>query len=269
MKLRWQLVVSGMALILGAGLFWHCGRWFKPATPKLAVVIVVDQMRYDYLVRFAGLFSGGLAKLWREGAVFSNAHHDHANTETAPGHATLLTGSYPSHHGIVANDWHERQTGRKIYCVDDSNKALVKSGDTVANDAYAIDGKGPHRLQRHTLGDWLKAKYPRAKVISISGKDRSAILMAGFEADAAYWFYAPSGGFVSSRYYLEALPAWAANGTLRPWLIAITAKPGRNRIRKTIILSRAKICSTPKATASTAPFRTNLSPPTRWPALRT
>jgi predicted AlkP superfamily pyrophosphatase or phosphodiesterase len=211
MKLRWQLVVSGISLILGAAIFWHCGRWFKPATPRLAVVIVVDQMRYDYFVRFAGLFSGGLARLWREGAVFSNVHHDHANTETAPGHATLLTGSHPSHHGIVANDWYERQTGRKIYCVDDSNNALVKSGDKTANEeAPVLNGKGPHRLRRHTLGDWLKAKYPRAKVISISGKDRSAILMAGFEADAAYWFYAPGGGFVSSRYYLEALPAWAA-----------------------------------------------------------
>ncbi|MCI0693115.1 alkaline phosphatase family protein [candidate division KSB1 bacterium] len=210
MKLRRYFIVLSLALVLAAAFFTSCSRWFKPATPRLAVVIVVDQMRYDYFVRFAGLFSGGLAKLWREGAVFTNVHHDHAVTETAPGHATLLTGSHPSHHGIVANDWRGRQTGRNVYCVDDSNSALVKSGDKAANDTYAVDGKGPHRLRRHTLGDWLKAKYPRAKVISVSGKDRSAILMAGFEADAAYWFYAPIGGFVSSRYYIEALPAWAA-----------------------------------------------------------
>ncbi len=210
MKLRRYFLVLGLALVLGTAFWTGCSRWFKPAAPRLAVVIVVDQMRYDYFVRFAGLFSGGLAKLWREGAVFTNAHHDHANTETAPGHATLLTGSYPSHHGIVANDWRDRQTGRNVYCVDDSNSALVQSGDNAANAATTAVGKSPHRLRRRTLGDWLKAKYPRAKVISVAGKDRSAILMAGFAADAAYWFYAPSGGFVSSRYYLEALPAWAA-----------------------------------------------------------
>ena len=84
MKLHHWLAVSGMALMLSAGLFWQCGRWIKPAMPKLAVVIVVDQMRYDYLVRFAGLFSGGFARLLREGAVFTNALHDHAGTETAP-----------------------------------------------------------------------------------------------------------------------------------------------------------------------------------------
>jgi predicted AlkP superfamily pyrophosphatase or phosphodiesterase len=209
MKLRRYCIVLGLVLVLAAAVLISCSRWFKPAAPRLAVVIVVDQMRYDYFVRFAGLFSGGLAKLWREGAVFTNLHHDHANTETAPGHATLLTGSYPSHHGIVANDWRERQTGRSVYCVDDSNSALVLSGDSAANAATMAVGKSPHRLRRHTLGDWLKAKYPRAKVISVSGKDRSAIVMAGFAADAAYWYHAPTGGFVSSRYYLGALPAWA------------------------------------------------------------
>ncbi len=210
MKLRRYLIVSGMALILGAFFFCSCSRWLKPAPPRLTVVIVVDQMRYDYLVRFAGLFTGGFAKLLREGAVFTNVHHDHANTETAPGHATLLTGAYPSHHGIIGNDWYERQTGRYVYCVNDSNFALVKSDDKAASASPAADGRGPHFMLRHPLGDWLKAKYPRAKVISIAGKDRSAILMAGFEADAAYWFYAPTGGFVSSRYYLDALPVWAA-----------------------------------------------------------
>jgi predicted AlkP superfamily pyrophosphatase or phosphodiesterase len=210
MKLRQHFFVLAIALVLGAALFSSCSRWFKPAPPRLAVVIVVDQMRYDYLVRMAGLFNGGFAKLLREGAVFTKAYHDHANTETAPGHATLLTGSYPSHHGIVGNEWHERQTGRYVYSVEDSGSALVKLGDKMPANPSASDGKSPHRMLRHTLGDWLKAQYARAKVISISGKDRSAILMAGFAADAAYWYYAPIGGFVSSRYYLEALPAWAA-----------------------------------------------------------
>jgi len=208
MKSRWYVIAASIGL--GALLFSSCSRWFKPAAPKLAVVIVVDQMRYDYLVRFAGLFSGGLAKLLREGAVFTDAHHDHANTETAPGHATLLTGSYPSHHGIIGNNFYEPQTSRQVYCVDDSSFAVVKSDDKRAMNSPSWGGKSPRKLRRHALGDWLKTKDPRAKVISIAGKDRSAILMAGFEAEAAYWFDASSGGFISSRYYLEALPQWAA-----------------------------------------------------------
>ncbi|MDZ7363766.1 MAG: alkaline phosphatase family protein [candidate division KSB1 bacterium] len=208
MKSRWYVIAAGIGL--SAMLFSSCSRWFKPAAPRLAVVIVVDQMRYDYLVRFTGLFSGGLAKLLREGAVFTDAHHDHANTETAPGHATLLTGSHPSHHGIIANNFYERQLGREVYCVDDSGFAVVKSDEKAAKNPPSRSGKSPRKLRRSTLGDWLKAKNPAAKVISIAGKDRSAILMAGFEAEAAYWFDTSSGGFVSSRYYLDALPAWAA-----------------------------------------------------------
>jgi predicted AlkP superfamily pyrophosphatase or phosphodiesterase len=208
MKLRSPVIVAVAVFISGAIIFLSCGRLFKPAVPRLAVVIVVDQMRYDYLVRFAGLFTGGFAKLLREGAVFTNAHHDHAGTETAPGHATLATGSYPSHHGIVGNGWFNRPTSQRVYCVDDANFALVGSEKT--NIAAKPSGKSPHQLLRRGLGDWLKAKYPQAKVISVAGKDRSAILMGGFEADAAYWFLTASGGFVSSRYYREALPEWAA-----------------------------------------------------------
>jgi predicted AlkP superfamily pyrophosphatase or phosphodiesterase len=203
MKARWPVIAP--CLIAGMILFFSCSRWFKPVAPKLTVVISVDQMRYDYLTRLAGLYSGGLAKLLREGAVFTNAHHDHAGTETAPGHATLLTGSHPAHHGIIANNWLDRETNQSIYAVDDPNAARVVSGEV----ASLSTGKSPQRLLRHTLGDWLKAKYFGARVISIAGKDRSAILMAGWEADAAYWFDNQTGGFISSRFYLDALPAWA------------------------------------------------------------
>ncbi|MCG3120360.1 MAG: Alkaline phosphatase PafA [bacterium] len=197
--------IIATVLVFGVTIFLSCSRWFQPAVPKLVVVIVVDQMRYDYLVRFAGLFSGGFAKLLHEGAVFTKVHHDHAGTETAPGHATLLTGSYPSHHGIIGNNWYDRATDKSQYCVDDEASPLVTS----LTETPSV-GKSPRRLLRHTLGDWLKAKFPNAKVISISGKDRSAILMGGYEADAAYWFSHNTGGFVSSRYYFEALPEWAA-----------------------------------------------------------
>lgn len=203
MTSRWRTLAT--IIVSSTILLFSCSRWFKPATPKLAVVISVDQMRYDYLTRFAGLYKGGLAKLFHEGAVFTNVHHDHAGTETAPGHATLLTGSHPAHHGIVANYWLDPQTQKSIYSVDDPTAALV-----VANGATETAiGKSPQRLRRHTLGDWLKAQHPAARVISIAAKDRSAILMGGWDADAAYWFYDQTGGFVSSRFYLDALPAWA------------------------------------------------------------
>jgi len=203
MPSRWRFLAF---IFVSSTMLWlSCSRWFKPAAPKLAVVISVDQMRYDYLTRFAGLYKGGLAKLLREGAVFSNVHHDHAGSETAPGHATLLTGSFPAHHGIIANYWLDPQTQKSIYSVDDANAALVVANETIVT---AI-GKSPQNLLRHTLGDWLKAKHPEARVISIAGKDRSAILMAGWDADAAYWFYPQTGGFISSRFYLDALPPWA------------------------------------------------------------
>jgi predicted AlkP superfamily pyrophosphatase or phosphodiesterase len=207
MKFRWRFIATFIAL--STIFIFSCSRLFKPAAPKLAVVIVVDQMRYDYLVRFAGLFTGGFAKLLNEGAVFTNVHHDHAGSETAPGHATLLTGSFPSHHGIVGNYLYDHQAKQSFYSVDDHASPLVTANDKNAA-ATSRDGKSPAALLRYTLGDWLKAKYPSAKVISVSGKDRSAILMAGFEAEAAYWFHEDYGGFVSSRYYLEALPEWAA-----------------------------------------------------------
>jgi len=213
MKFYWRVLAA--LLVAGAMIFFSCSRWFRPATPKLVVVLSIDQMRYDYLTRFAGLYIGGLAKLLREGAVFTNAHHDHAGTETAPGHATLLTGSHPAHHGIVANNWLDRQTNQSIYSVDDPNAALVISNETTSAPTFLNRknikedrGKSPHRLLRHTLGDWLKAKYSGARVISIAGKDRSAILMAGWDAEAAYWFYNQTGGFISSSFYLAALPAW-------------------------------------------------------------
>src|SRR3977135_1180707 len=91
-----------------------------PAPPRLVVVVVVDQMRADYLDRFASLYRGGFARLTREGTVFTSAKHDHAGTETAPGHATIATGPFPSHSGIVANNWFDRTEGRSVYAVGDS-----------------------------------------------------------------------------------------------------------------------------------------------------
>lgn len=179
-----------------------CGRWPRQA-PKLCVVVIVDQMRADYLQRYAGYFSGGLAWLLRDGAVFLNVRHQHARTETAPGHATLSTGTHPSRHGIISNSWFDTTVGKGLYAVEDS---LVLNFDS--NERT---GRSPRFLQRTTLGDWLKGQYPGAKVISISRKDRGAILLGGHKPNGVYWFNTRNGGFTSSSYYLDKLPQWVVD----------------------------------------------------------
>jgi predicted AlkP superfamily pyrophosphatase or phosphodiesterase len=178
-----------------------CGRK-SVSRPKLAIVIVVDQMRADYFQRFAGYFSGGLARLQKDGAVFLNAYHRHADTETAPGHATLSTGSYPAHHGIISNNWFDAGAGKSAYAVADSQVNTFDSNDG--------ESSSPHYLMRPALGDWLKKQRASAKVVSVSRKDRSAILLGGQKPDGAYWFNYQNGGFTSSTYYFEKLPAWVA-----------------------------------------------------------
>ncbi len=169
--------------------------------PKLVLVIVVDQFRYDYLTRFQGDYSGGLAKLLKDGAVFTNARYEHFPTVTAIGHATILTGATPSISGIVGNDWFDRDTGKQVTSVSDpACKLLGGTGE---------GGSSPHRLLVSTVGDELKiANGGTSRVIGISLKDRAAILPAGHSANAAYWFDGRGGRFVSSTWYMDRLPDW-------------------------------------------------------------
>ncbi|MFN2494256.1 MAG: alkaline phosphatase family protein, partial [Pyrinomonadaceae bacterium] len=123
-------------------------------------------------------------------------------TYTAPGHATFMTGTWPSEHGIIANDWFDRETGTRVSSVADNSTLLLggREGER---------GKSPHRLLASSVGDELRlATNDRSKVIGISVKDRSAILPAGRHASAAYWLSSDNGNFVSSSYYFNSLPAW-------------------------------------------------------------
>jgi arylsulfatase A-like enzyme len=156
--------------------------------PSLAVLIVVDQARADYLERYAGLYTAGLARLLREGAVFTEAHHEHASTSTAPGHATISTGTTPAHSGIIANEWYDVDSGREIYSAG--------WGDP-----------SPENLLTSTLGDWMKAADPASKVFSASIKDRSAVMMGGHAADGVYWYADWTPEWESSRAY-PPLPEW-------------------------------------------------------------
>jgi predicted AlkP superfamily pyrophosphatase or phosphodiesterase len=171
--------------------------------PRLVLLIVVDQFRYDYLSRFGDLFgSRGIGRLMRAGASWTETNFDHVPTFTAPGHAVFMTGASPSQTGIVANEWYERETGSKVKSItDDSTMTLAGKPNE--------KGKGPRRLLCSTVGDELRlADRDRSKVIGISAKDRSAILPAGRRANAAYWFSTDNGNIVSSTYYFERLPEW-------------------------------------------------------------
>ena len=171
--------------------------------PRLVLLIVVDQFRYDYLERFGDLFGqNGFRRLLRDGASWAQANYDHVPTYTAPGHATMMTGAYPAESGIIGNEWLERSTGKKIMSITDDSVKLLGGG---GNEPAA----SPARLMASTVGDELRlATNDRAKVIGISVKDRSAILPAGRHANAAYWFNWMSGTMVSSTYYFKQLPAW-------------------------------------------------------------
>jgi predicted AlkP superfamily pyrophosphatase or phosphodiesterase len=158
-----------------------------PSRPKLVVVITVDQMRPDYFNRWKPQLTGGLAQLANEGAVFTEGYQDHGVTETAPGHSTILSGEWPAHTGIIRNS----------EGVQDSLAALLGT---------AGPGASPRRFRGTTLVDWLKAADPTARVLSVSRKDRGAILPIGKSKEQVFWYQ--SGIFTTSRYYADTLPTW-------------------------------------------------------------
>ena len=170
------------------------------ARPRLVLLVAVDQFRYDYLTRFRGDFKGGLDRLLREGANFTNAHLEHYPTVTAVGHSTMLSGAPPSLSGIIGNDWYDRETRKNITSVGDPNAKVV--GGPSATSA------SPHRLLVSTLADELKLAGRPSRAIGVSLKDRSAILTVGRMADGAYWLDTKTGTFVTSTWYREDLPGW-------------------------------------------------------------
>ena len=174
----------------------------RPAAvrPKLVLAIVLDQFRYEYLMRFRDSYNGGLQWLLSNGASLTDAHYQQMPTVTAVGHSIFLSGAMPAVSGIIDNEWFDRASGRKITSVSDpGHKLLGASGEAAS----------PHRMLVTTVGDQLKLTYGgSSKVFGISLKDRSAILPAGRMADGALWFDEGSGNFVSSTWYSKQLPAW-------------------------------------------------------------
>lgn len=171
--------------------------------PKLVVGIVVDQMKMEYLYRFESDFSpNGFKRLIAQGYTFENAHYNYMPTYTAPGHASVYTGTTPAIHGIVSNEWFHRTLKKDVYCTDDATVTTLVPGSE-------IEGKmSPKNLQSSTITDELKLSTNfKSKVIGISIKDRGAILPAGHFADWAFW-YCKTGEFISSSFYGNTLPTW-------------------------------------------------------------
>lgn len=220
MRLRCSVLLS--ALLLAPVVV----RAAEPATtevrPKLAVVISIDQFRGDYLTKFRPYFGeGGFKRLLEGGTEFRDTHYRHSVTQTAPGHATILTGVHANVHGITSNEWTDRASWEQINSVEDRDSPLVGIDPAelgpVAAANPAKTGRSPRNLEAETVGDLLKARYGAdTKVFAASNKDRSAILLGGRKADAAYWD--ENGKMITSRYYRDKLPAWveAFNAERRP-----------------------------------------------------
>ena len=171
--------------------------------PKLVVGIVIDQMRWDYLYRYYDVFKpdGGFKRFLSQGFSCENTFIPYTPTVTAAGHTCAYTGSVPAIHGIVGNNWWDRQKNKLVYCTDDDSAQPVGSNSTWGK-------MSPRNMFATTVGDELRlATNFQSKVIGIALKDRGAILPAGHSANAAYW-YDYAGRFITSTYYMKELPAW-------------------------------------------------------------
>jgi len=172
--------------------------------PKLVIGIVIDQMRYDYLTRFADRYGkDGFNRILKNGFSLENAHYNFIPTYTAVGHASIYAGTSPNNHGIISNNWYDKVLKKSIYCVDDINYK------TIGNDGI-VGQKSPHRLYTTTVADQLQlAQNMQGKTIGIAIKDRSAILPVGHTANAAYWYDAGNKNqWITSSFYMEELPDW-------------------------------------------------------------
>ena len=191
----------------------------KDGDVRLVLQLTVDGLRADLLARNADRFTeGGFRYLLDKGTVFANAHYQHANTETIVGHATLATGAHPSVHGMTGNVWYDAEAGELSYNIEDADHPLLPvreeqmTGDQVdpAQRLARTKGRSPRALLAETLADKLLSYTGgRAKVYGVSGKDRSAVAMAG-QGGKAFWFSTDSGDFVTSTWYYDAYPDWVA-----------------------------------------------------------
>jgi predicted AlkP superfamily pyrophosphatase or phosphodiesterase len=177
--------------------------------PKLVLLVILSQCRYDYLVKYRSYLTGGIGRLLSRGAVFSNTHHDHFPTRTSSGLSVITTGADPSLNGVVADEWVDfaRSTDRPVTSVDDAETQLLGQKEQSDGSATSL-GSSPRQVFATTIGDELRSNDPRSKVFSVGQNDRSAIIPGGTSANAVYWLAHDEIRFVSSTFYMEDVPQW-------------------------------------------------------------
>jgi predicted AlkP superfamily pyrophosphatase or phosphodiesterase len=176
-----------------------------PAKPKLVVLLVVDQMRADYVDKFLHQWTGGLKRLVEEGAWFRDAAYPYAATETCVGHATISTGAFPATHGMVANNWWDRELGKNVTCTSDSKAknsayggASFKEGDSESEEKEG--GNSGVHLAVPSFADELRFQAgTQTRVVTFSLKGRAAITLAGHQADGVVWLDDTTGAWVTSN----------------------------------------------------------------------
>ncbi len=178
---------------------------YNPEKPKLIIGIVVEGMRYDYLLRYWNRFGDkGFKKLINKGVLCKNAQYEYLITQSSSGYATIVTGTQPSEHGIIGNYWHNRFRNKKVYSIKDDK---VKS----VGNCWTNIGKSPKNMFVSTFSDELKiSDFKLSKVIAVSSKDYAAVLSAGHLGNGAFWFDKKTGSWVSSSYYFKQLPHWVS-----------------------------------------------------------
>ena len=190
-KIFLSLLVCIMALTASA----------QVARPKLVVGLVIDQMRWDYMYYYYDKYGeGGMKRLMAEGFSCDNQMLNYVPTITGVGHSSIYTGAVPAANGIPGNDFY--LDGKRVYCTDDPD------AKGVGTDSKA-GCMSPKNMLGTTIGDMLRCATDfRSKVIGIALKDRASILPAGHSANAAYWYDKSVAGFITSSYYMDALPDW-------------------------------------------------------------
>jgi predicted AlkP superfamily pyrophosphatase or phosphodiesterase len=190
----------------------------RPQDIKLVLQITVDGLRADLLNRYAnGFGKHGFRYLMQTGTVYTNAQYQHANTETIVGHSTLATGTFPAQHGMIGNVWFDREANELAYNIEDADSPILPTREQ-SSSAEQVDpaqklartkGRSPSVFLVPTFSDGLTAYYAgRSRVFGVSGKDRSAVAMAG-KTGKAFWYSTDNGDFVTSKYYYDDYPAWA------------------------------------------------------------
>lgn len=175
----------------------------------LIVVMVVDQLRGDYLTRWQELFEkGGFRRLTEEGAWFQNCNYPFTGTVTGSGHASIATGTDPSRHGVISNGWYDRSSESTVYCATLPSRFQIPPSPNAKTRSGGGSGT-PERLIGSTLSDaWHQASRNRSRIVALSSKDRGAVFLGGHFADVCCWYESSTGNFVTSNFYANQLPAW-------------------------------------------------------------